>query len=108
MEDDGVVVAALGEGGKVGAGLRDGLLVEWDSKGKRWGVKVGGKGYTHPGGMICVEFEGYGALGGNEYGLLIEVRSLANHGGVKDDVGSHCDTNGPLLDSTVGLVHLRA
>lgn len=62
----------------------------------------------YPGGMICVEFEGYGALGGNEYGLLIEVRSLANHGGVKDDVGSHCGTNGPLLDCIVVLGHLLA
>ena len=56
--------------------------------------------------MVCVEFEGYGALGGNEYGLQLEARSLANHGGVKDDVSSHCGMNGPFLDCIVVLVHL--
>lgn len=63
VEDDGVVVTALGEGGEVGAGS---------------------------GGMVCVEFEGYGA-----------------HGGVENDVSGHCGTNGPpLLESVVVLVHL--
>ena len=40
MEDDGVIVAALGEGGEVGAGLEEGrLLVGWDGRGENWGVK---------------------------------------------------------------------
>ena len=39
MEDDAVVVAALGEGGEVGAGLRGGLLVGLKSWEKRRGIK---------------------------------------------------------------------
>ena len=35
MEDDGIVVAALGKGGEVGAGLRGGLLVRWTAWKKR-------------------------------------------------------------------------
>ena len=37
MEDDGVVVAALGKGGEVGAGLRGGLLVGLNGREKRHG-----------------------------------------------------------------------
>ena len=69
------------------------------------GSKVGGGDFAYSEGMICVEFEGYRALGGSEYCLQLEARILANHGGVKDDVGSHCGTHGPFLDLVV-LVHL--
>ena len=66
MEDDGVVVAALGKGGEVGAGLRAGLSVGWRAGGETWGSWVDSKKLAYSGGMVCVEFEGYGALGGNE------------------------------------------
>ena len=56
--------------------------------------------------MICVEFEGYRALEGSEYCVQSEARSSANHGGVKDDVGSHCGTKARFLEFIVVLVHL--
>ena len=43
MEDDGVVVAALGEGGEVGAGLRGVLLVGLNDREKRRGDHGSGK-----------------------------------------------------------------
>ena len=105
MEDDGVIVAALGKGGEVGAGLRGGSSVGWTAWEETWGSGVDGKKFAYSGGMVRVEFEGYGALGGNEQGLQLEARSLANHGGVKDDVGRHRGTNDPFLDWFV-LVHV--
>ncbi len=64
MEDDVVVVAALGEGGEVVAGLKreQRVSVIWQ-EGKRWGLSVSHREIAYLGGMVIVEFDGYGALG---------------------------------------------
>ncbi len=62
VEDDVVVVAALGEGGEVGAGLEDKLLAPCNKKRTRCGVQVDHNKLAYLGGMVVVEFEGYRAL----------------------------------------------
>ena len=41
---------------------------QWDGGpgGETWGSRVDGRKFAYSGGMVRVEFEGYGALGGNE------------------------------------------
>ena len=62
VEDDVVVVAALGEGGEVGAGLENGLLAPCSKRGKRGGGRVDHKELAYLGGMVVVKLEGYRAL----------------------------------------------
>ena len=64
MEDDVVVVAALGEGGEVVACLKRRVLAQcmWQ-EGKTWRLRLGCKQLAYLGSMVVVEFNGYGALG---------------------------------------------
>ena len=62
MEDDVVVVAALGEGGEVGASLEKSKSVPGCKRIRRLEFRGSRIKLAYLGGMVVVEFEGYRAL----------------------------------------------